>query len=204
MSDENNPEPEAAEPEAAMDTQLYLLLAELVTGTTCMFGVAVVAPSYGEGLPILLEFMNEENGKRFIPALHLQLLVKVHYVSCPGCETVVAVDQGSCPGCQMQFNTQEFADAVKANPKRVIPKVQYTLKALMDGSENTPMIRPEHLLCFDLIAPSSPSYKKWKMVAAESVRQMHALRSEIQLPTPEETMAVEATKAEKKGNILRP
>lgn len=184
-----------------MPMQLYLLLAELMTGTTTLFGVPINAPSWKEGLPLLVEVMNKQEGRRFVPVINLQILTTVQYITCPSCESVVVASAGACSQCKVQFDTPEFRAAIQESGTRIIPKVQYSLKALMDGTENKLMLRPEHIMCYDIVSNEAPSYKKWEQVARASIEQMRALRSSIHIPTPSETQAVEATK---EGKVIIP
>lgn len=191
-------------PKSDMPLQLYLLLAELTTGSTVLFGVGVNAPSYDEGLELLLEVMNKENGQRFIPAINMQYLNTLQYVTCPLCDTVSPLGQGGCvnPDCQADFTEPGVRAAIQAEPKRILAKVKHSFKALLDGSENKIMLRPEHLMCYDLVSPDSPSYKKWKAVAEQSIAAMQAMRSSIDIPTPGEVAAV--TRDKQQGNIIQP
>jgi len=155
----------------------YLIQGEFNNGTPLLFGVEVDAANWERGLPRLNDIMDKDGGHRFIDAKHLQILIRLQYITCPSCQKLAPAADPRCPECGMNFQTEEMMALLKAGKTRVIPKIKFQLKALVEGAEDTYRIRPEHLASYSIIPSDSPIYQQWEQATEEAQRQISALRS---------------------------
>lgn len=185
----------------------YLLLAELVNNVSVLFGVDVPASDYESGLSILLNTMNHKDGRTFIDAKHMQVLVQKSFVLCPQCQSLTPTTDESqvCQSCGLGFDTREMEVALKKGTARIVNKTQYALKAMLDGTDNRFKIRPEHIVVYDVVPPGTLAYIRWVETHKMTVEQLDALRdaqvdaykkekaardSNLVVPSPEQTDAI--------------
>jgi hypothetical protein len=155
----------------------YLIQAEFNNGTPLLFGVEVDAANWERGLVRLNDIMDKDGGHRFIDAKHLQILIRLQYITCPSCQKLAPAADPRCPECGMNFQTEEMMALLKTGKTRIIPKIKFQLKALVEGAEDTYRIRPEHLASYSIIPSDSPICQQWEQATEEAQRQITALRS---------------------------
>lgn len=161
----------------------YLLLAELVHGQVALFGIKIRATTYEDGVQYLADFMNKDKGQTFVDVQDMQTLVSVRLIQCLSCGNLAAAASSECPHCKMNFKSPEVVAAIQQGKLRVIQHVEYRLKAMEDGTDNTYRLRPEHVVLYDLIPPDSPAYAKWAETAQLAKAQLREIRSGLVLPT---------------------
>jgi hypothetical protein len=169
----------------------YLLLAELIHNQVALFGVKIQAATYEQGIQDLIRYMNDEGGRRFIEAQDMQTLITVRIIQCPGCGNLTPASSPECVHCRLSMKSPEVIAAIQKGKLRVIQQVEYRLKALGDGTENTYRIRPEHIVLYDIVPPDSPAYRKWVETAEEAKAQLRELRTGITMPTGDQVAILE-------------
>lgn len=177
---------------------LYLVLAEMASGAPALFGVPIQTVSYERGLYELQRIMDQDSGRRFIEVTNLQTLIRINLIKCPSCGNIVPANVPACPQCHMNMQSAEMQEAIRSGKTRVIQNIQYQLRALSDGTEDTWRIRPEHIMLYDLVPPDSPAYKKWVEATTEAEEIIRQAKSAIVLPTPQEQSIISMEAARKK------
>jgi len=172
------------------DKITYVLMAELANGNPAVFGIKVNARSWEEGIDQLKREMSKDQGRRLIEAIDLQILIRARYIMCPSCQKIVPLDQGTCVECNMNFKTPEIAQKIQNNQLRVVPQIQYQLKAFGEGSSNKHQIRPEHVVMYDIIPPDSPAHAVWAETAKVQKEQIRQANSKLKMPSAQETIGL--------------
>jgi hypothetical protein len=158
-----------------------VVLAEMDTGATLMFGLKVPAESEEEGQKAMSYVLDQQQGARFIQVDNLQCFVKVAYVVCHACGKVTPATAKACEGCNLPFESEIFQRSLREGKSRVIQRTQVDLKAMEDGTDNKYRLRPEHIVLYDFLPEASPAYKMWVQVSEEQSKQLAALRSNLSI-----------------------
>lgn len=177
---------------------VMLVMAELTNGQVNLFGVAVQAITYEDALEQLARTMDRDQGRRFVHAIDMQMMVRVQVIQCPKCGQITGLGAGKCQHCGLLLDSPEMQQQMASGTIRMFPQVSFQPKALADGTENMYKIRPEHIISYDVVPPDSPAYKHWAKSAQQARDRMRQMRTGLVMPTAGETISIQQAKGQQK------
>lgn len=177
---------------------VMLVMAETANGQVNLFGVAVQAIHYEDALEQLARTLDRDQGRRFIHAVDMQMMVRVQVIQCPKCGQITGLGSGKCQHCGLPLDSPEMQQQLATGTVRMFPQVSFQPRALADGTENMYQIRPEHIILYDVVPPDSPAYKHWVKSAQNARNRMRQMRTGLVMPTAGETISIQQAKGQQK------
>jgi len=111
-------------------------------------------------------------------------VMSVKYLVCPQCGAATEGTSPSCSNCGKKYYGEdgkllpEIQAAIQAGRMRVISQVTFPLKAKLDGTGDTALIRPEHIAYFDVVPKDSPTYTRWSSNVEADRKRVEILREQ--------------------------